>query len=216
MTQEIKDVWDALAMPFEPDQIKQRPGRGGMTFDYVDARDVMNRLDLALGPEHWQFEAHTIDNNVVHGRLLVRVADGWVVREDFGYPNSDDDEEPVKSAASDALKRCAVHIGVGRHLYEKKPRAASSPSGSRAAAPRPAAAPAPQLIRTDAEGTPTDVCPVHLVAWAHKTGVAKTSGKPYDFWACSEKDADGKFCKQRPPDGWKPATADAVLDDVPF
>lgn len=203
MAQEIKDVWDALAMPFEPDQIKQRPGRGGTTFDYVDARDVMNRLDLVLGPERWQFEAHTIDNNVVHGRLLIQTADGaWLVREDFGYPNSDDDEEPVKSAASDALKRCAVHVGVGRHLYEKKPRTV---------APKPAAAPQP--VRTDAEGTPTDVCPVHLTPWEHKSGVAKATGRAYDFWACSGKDADGKFCKQRPPEGWTPGVA---LDDVPF
>jgi hypothetical protein len=28
-----------------------------------------------------------------------------------------DEDEPLKSAVSDALKRCAVHFGIGRYLY---------------------------------------------------------------------------------------------------
>ena len=41
-------------------------------------------------------------------------------------------------------------------------------------------------------------CGVHgnLMIW--KTGVSKTSGKPYAFWTCPTKNADNSFCTFRP------------------
>lgn len=130
--------WEQLAEPFPDSEVKQRPGPGNMTFIYVDARAVMQRQDDVLTPEGWDWEAQHIGNGVVHGRLTVHVGERRIIREDFGYPNGADDPEPIKSAASDALKRCAVGIGVGRHLY--------TDNAANRQAPRPAVAQRPQAV----------------------------------------------------------------------
>lgn len=41
-------------------------------------------------------------------------------------------------------------------------------------------------------------CGVHGVPMTWKTGVSKTSGKPYAFWSCSTKNADGSYCRFQP------------------
>jgi hypothetical protein len=91
---------------------------------YVDARDVAIRLDEVFAPPNWTFNCDVVPGtNVVHGRLTVRVGGIETFREDHGYPNSDDDDEPIKAATSDCFKRCAVQYGIGRHLYsENKPQ----------------------------------------------------------------------------------------------
>lgn len=127
--------WKALSEPFPDSEIKTRPGAAKwghrdacqkrqcnetrdpdkhIQFSYVDARVVAQRLDDVLTPEGWDFQWTSEGGDVVHGKLII----GGNIREDAGYPNSDDDAEPIKSAVSDALKRCAVLFGVGRHLYE--------------------------------------------------------------------------------------------------
>ena len=70
--------------------------------------------------------------------------------------------------------------------------------------PAPSAPVAPE--GTDASG----VCPKHKTPWVRKQGVAKASGKPYDFYACdAPKDEDG-FCRARPSIGW------VNLQELPF
>lgn len=116
-------IQQRLAEPFPADEIKQRPGRGGMTFSYVDAATVMNRLDDVVGMLNWQTTFKVIDlgGYVVECTLSVRIDGEWITKTDAGYPNSDNDDEPLKSAYSDALKRAAVQFGIGRHLREKAP-----------------------------------------------------------------------------------------------
>jgi hypothetical protein len=158
--------WDKLAEPFPPDEIKHRPGAATwahrdscagkqcretrdeskhLQFSYIDARAVAERLDAIVTPAGWQFTCSVIPgSDIVKGRLEITVEGGTVVREDHGYPNSDRDDEPIKAATSDALKRCAVLFGIGRHLYEdNKPSTngngrAASPSARPPAASRPA------------------------------------------------------------------------------
>ena len=109
-----KQLAAALSAPFNAEDLKQRPGRGGLVFTYADARAVAQRLDDVLGVEGWQFEVAVADvaRSVVKGSLAVVLGGKTVVREDFGYPNSAQDDEPLKSAASDALRRCAAQLGV--------------------------------------------------------------------------------------------------------
>lgn len=47
---------------------------------------------------------------------------------------------------------------------------------------------------------PKDVplCSIHQAPMSWKTGVSKTTNKPYAFWACSQKNPDGSFCKGKP------------------
>lgn len=182
------DIWKALAEPFPDDAVKQRPGRGNMTFSYVDARAVMQRLDDVLTPAGWDFTSAVIPGtDIVKGTLTI----ASMTREDYGYPNSDHDEEPVKAASSDALKRCAVMFGIGRHLYGDN-KAHTSGTGRVAPPARPAAAPRTSTEMPEfpddfgdaapAKGDNTN-CPIHDVPWVGEWG---------DLW---HKDPDGKYCR---------------------
>lgn len=190
--------WAKLAAPFPASEIKERQGPGGRMLSYVDARVVAQRLDDVLTPEGWTFTwSHIPGEAIVHGRLEI----GGVIREDAGYPNSDRDEEPMKAAVSDALKRCAVLFGIGRHLYD------DNAQNGRRPAPRPVAA-RPHVVQDedllndiDEEdidnlrgiGDDHKTCSIHGVPWA---------GQPGDLW---HKGPDG-YCRH--PDNVKrPARA---------
>ena len=117
------DVLSKLAEPFRADQVRWKPqvvsdsGRA-LAVAYVDPRVVSERLDQVVGGEwsfHWEPLGVQGDRLVVKSSLTVM----GVTREDVGeYVLSDREQaDPWKSAVSDALKRAAVHFGVGRYLY---------------------------------------------------------------------------------------------------
>jgi hypothetical protein len=223
-----KQIAAALAAPFTGADLKTRPGRGGMTFTYADARAVAQRLDDVLGIAGWQFEVKVADAQrfVVHGTLIAVIDGVTTVRQDFGYPNSAQDDEPYKSAASDALRRCAAQIGVGRSLYSSggekplsvAPRAVSVDSGSQATLPPDIAVAAAMLF---AEGE----CPDHRTPWQFKPAGVSKAGKAYNsFYACGGK-SDGQFCKRKPSIGWvnaqqqpsgEPQRNETAIEDLPF
>lgn len=226
-----KEIAAALSAPFEEKDLKHRPGRAGLVFTYADARAVAQRLDDVLGLTGWQFEVKVADaaRCVVQGTLIIVVDGKTTLRSDFGYPNSVQDDEPLKSAASDALRRCAAQLGVGRSLY-------SPDKGAGATKPHYAAAPAlsvPQNtpVGHSSEGVPTlsadeqiavsaamlfantagDGACSHGQAWNLKPGgVSKATNKPYlPFWAASHKAPDGSWCKDKPSRQWVAAHSDA-------
>jgi len=227
-----KQIAAALAAPFTGTDLKQRPGRGGMTFTYADARAVAQRLDDVLGLAGWQFEVKVADPaaKVVHGTLIAVIDGVTTVRQDFGYPNSAQDDEPYKSAASDALRRCAAQIGVGRSLY------ASGTGASLSVAPRPISVESvrvsqPSVSTSDpviaaallfAEGE----CPEHRTAWQFKpAGVSKTGREYNAFYSCGGKDGSGQFCKRKPSIAWvnaqtaplgEPERNESDLESLPF
>lgn len=112
-----REIQDGLAAPFSEDEIEFLPraqsGGKALGLAYIDARAVMNRLDAVVGPAGWSFdfEPVTPDGKMVKGRLTVL----GVTKCDAGEASTED--EILKSAVSDALKRCAVHFGIGRYLY---------------------------------------------------------------------------------------------------
>jgi|GEM_PF-1534078 len=131
---------DVLTRPFTPEQIRQREGRGGTRLDYLETHSVITRLNEAFNGA-WSFEvvSHEVTDNevLVRGRLSA----GGHVKEQFGgsdIARHRDSGKPVsiaddlKSAASDALKKCATLFGVGLHLYDK-PQAARQPAQQRPA-----------------------------------------------------------------------------------
>jgi len=102
----------------KPMPSKQRPGRGG-TFSYIDARQVMNRLDTVVGPGNWENRFRIIDASMHVVECTISIF--GISKTDVGYsnnPDSDDESEPMKAAYSDAFKRAAVHWGIARWLYE--------------------------------------------------------------------------------------------------
>jgi hypothetical protein len=112
-----REVLDALGAAFPDDEIEFLPraqsGGKALGLPYIDARSVMRRLDAVVGPGNWSFDFDLLspEGKMVKGRLTVL----GVTKCDAGEAAAED--EVLKSAVSDALKRCAVHFGIGRYLY---------------------------------------------------------------------------------------------------
>lgn len=109
-----------LSAPFAPANVSWRVGsttsdkQKGLALAYIDARDVMARLDEVCTPAGWQ------DRYEFHGArticyLSVKIDGEWVTKADGA---GDSDVEAEKGAISDAFKRAAVKWGIGRYLYD--------------------------------------------------------------------------------------------------
>ena len=128
----LDDLFEKLAAPFPPDAISWRIGSTnqdktqGMALAYLDARDVMERLDLVCGPGGWQNRYSHVGGTTVceiginlvtcssstadHGEACYE----WIWKADGAGAT---DVEAEKGALSDAFKRAAVRWGIGRYLY---------------------------------------------------------------------------------------------------
>lgn len=114
--------FEALAAPFPPDRVSWRIGQmaknsdppKGKALAYLDARDVMNRLDEVCGPGGWQNRYSHADGRCVC-EIGVLVGEVWVWKSDGA---GDTDIEGAKGGLSDAFKRAAVRWGIGRYLYD--------------------------------------------------------------------------------------------------
>jgi hypothetical protein len=110
----------ALTAPFPPERVSWRVGstsadkKRGMALAYIDARDVMERLDEVCGPENWQSRyPHATGKTVCE--IGIKIGDEWIWKADGA---GDTDFEAEKGALSDAFKRAAVRWGIGRYLYD--------------------------------------------------------------------------------------------------
>lgn len=95
-------------------QTVARSGDKALALAYLDARDVMDRLDMVCGPENWQDEYTETARGRVLCKIGIRVGDDWVWKSDGAGETAVEGE---KGGISDALKRAAVHWGIGRYLY---------------------------------------------------------------------------------------------------
>lgn len=115
---------NALAKPFDPRLIRQKPGQGGRKMSYISHAIITERLS-EVDP-NWTFRpiaTYTYaDPNT--GRLhcegveveltvcgVSRVEAGGPTRQD-GFPNE------IKNAYSDAIKRAAMRFGVGLSMWD--------------------------------------------------------------------------------------------------
>ena len=104
-----------LKEPFNPAVISWRVGAtnkdktSGIALAYIDARDVMKRLDDVCG-DNWQVE-YPFDGCC---RIGIKVNDEWLWRSNGA---GETQVEGEKGKFSDAFKRAAVLWGVGRYLY---------------------------------------------------------------------------------------------------
>jgi hypothetical protein len=88
---------------------------------YITARQVMDRLDEVFGVFGWQVKFEAMDPRNVKCTLSVNVDGEWITKEDFGFSDNENSADSgIKGAASDALKRAAVHFGIGRFLYDER------------------------------------------------------------------------------------------------
>ena len=128
-----RDVFAALNKPFPSHDIEWRAQRSGvsgsgrtwaMVMAYITNRAIQNRLDEVFGPMGWKNEFINDGKTMMCG-ISVRNDDSgeWVSKWDgveieWNNKNNNDKIDPVKTAISNAMKRCAVHWGVGRYLYK--------------------------------------------------------------------------------------------------
>lgn len=115
-----------------PQHIYRRPGKGGQTFEYVTGTYVTKVLNFVFG-WNWDFEiiAHGKEQNQVwvQGKLTVKDDKGHsITKSQFGRADikfKKDTKEmldfgnDMKSASTDALKKCASLLGIASDVYGK-------------------------------------------------------------------------------------------------
>jgi len=119
-----EQMFRLLAWPFPESDIHWRVGARtkdkskGIALAYLDARDVMYRLDDVVGPENW--DSH---HEIQDGKCICTISVTLVDADEFpGVVSKADgagatDVEGEKGMISDAFKRAAVSFGIGRYLY---------------------------------------------------------------------------------------------------
>jgi hypothetical protein len=126
-------MFEKLKAPFPPEKISWRVGstnkkawerdnakrKTGIALAYIDARDVMERLDEVCGPQAWQ-ALYPHANGKTSCKIGINIEPPsnhpeWVWKENGA---GDSDVEAEKGAFSDAFKRAAVLWGIGRYLYD--------------------------------------------------------------------------------------------------
>lgn len=124
---------EALKSPFNPTLISWRCGATngdktkGIALAYLNARDVMERLDEVCGASGWQARYPFMgccDIGIKVGQIAMIDQTGAVHHE---FPGEwvwksngagQSDIEAEKGQYSDAFKRAAVLWGIGRYLYD--------------------------------------------------------------------------------------------------
>lgn len=113
----MNEISEKLAAPFPATAISWRVGSTnkdktkGMALAYLDARDIMVRLDEVVGPENWQAR-YPFPGCC---ELGIRMGGDWIWKAN-GAGQSDIEGE--KGQYSGAFKRAAVLWGIGRYLYD--------------------------------------------------------------------------------------------------
>jgi hypothetical protein len=125
-TMDCRQILEQLREPFPAEDIEwrvqrtyQRNGKWhAVVLAYVTSRAIMNRLDEVF-LTHWKNEFLPWENDRgVKCRIWFKVGEEWYYREDgASLENNKEHIDPIKSAFSNALKRAAVQLGIGRYLY---------------------------------------------------------------------------------------------------
>lgn len=121
--------FDALKAHFDPAIVSWRVGATtankdkGMALAYIDARDVLERLDAVCTPAGWQCEYVPMPDHTTCCRIGIKVGDEWIWKANGGSNIAESDkadaqEMAAKGGYSDAFKRAAVQWGIGRYLYD--------------------------------------------------------------------------------------------------
>jgi len=112
--------FNALKEPFDPSLISWRVGAmtkdksKGIALAYIDARDVMDRLDDVCGVGGWQIK-YSHANGKTIADIGIKIDGEWIWKANGA---GDTQVEAEKGAISDAMKRAAVVWGIGRYLYD--------------------------------------------------------------------------------------------------
>jgi recombination DNA repair RAD52 pathway protein len=112
--------------------VHTRPAKGGGTWEYVTGGYVRKVLNLMFG---WQWSFEILDEKIMHGEVIVKgkltcTSNGiTIIKTQYGnkdvicrkgtdIPLSIGND--LKSAATDALKKCAAELGIAADIYNKQ------------------------------------------------------------------------------------------------
>ena len=118
-------ILNELKKVFPPEKISWRVGNTnakklnckpweatkGSALAYIDARDVMERLDDVVGVDKWQCK-YPYPGCC---ELSIKFGEEWITKSNAA---GETQVEAEKGQASDAFKRAAVLFGIGRYLYD--------------------------------------------------------------------------------------------------
>ena len=117
------DIYHELKKPFDVKRVHWRVGATNkektscIALAYIDARDVMLRLDDVVGFDKWQCRYPMSDSGLLICDVGLYLNDAWMWKSNGA---GDTQVEAEKGKCSDAFKRAAVLWGVGRYLYTLK------------------------------------------------------------------------------------------------
>jgi hypothetical protein len=121
---QARRIMRKLAAPFEPTEIKFRAGvtskdkTKALAFAFIDARNVMDRLDSVVGCHNWQDSYLHLGDGTVLCTLSIRINGEWIAKQGVGAPSDQKEaDNRAKAALSEALKLAAIKWGIGRFLY---------------------------------------------------------------------------------------------------
>jgi len=131
--EDFENALEALIEKKTPkDVIYQRPGRGGMTFNYVSGSWMIEQLNALFQRQwSWRIDKEEVGQNQVwvRGILTVRMGpgpDGLISKEAYGGADIKtqsgggkiiDIADDLKSASTDALKKAGSLIGIAADIY---------------------------------------------------------------------------------------------------
>lgn len=117
----VDELKAALAAPFPDEDVQFRVGRVSKKMDsctllaYIDARAVAQRLDDVFGVLGWS-DHYRVHEGGAECRLTILSAPHSCTKSGFG--DWGERELAWKTGESDAFKRAAAKLGIGRYLYD--------------------------------------------------------------------------------------------------
>ncbi len=131
----MKEIIEALRKPFSADRIEWRLQSSGEKQDgsiwakclcYIDNRAAMERLDEVYGMNWSHSEEFKQIGSQAVCTVTITIERGDGTPAIFPYRTvtgscaveANGDIDPFKSAASGAMKRAVVNLGIGRYLYD--------------------------------------------------------------------------------------------------
>ena len=112
------EIWDELRKPFAKEAIGQLT-KGGAKLDYVGHAAVTDRLNMVVGPEHWNWEPLALTEEGMpridrSGNLWIKLTINGVTKLGVG------DGKSAKELIGDALRNAAMRFGVALDLWSKE------------------------------------------------------------------------------------------------
>lgn len=138
---------DVIEKPFDPSELKSRPGSYGKPITYAPLKSYIERMNAAFGYA-WSNDVIKVERGDDEIVAVVKVTASGVAKTQAGSKRVSRDKDgnayclgdDTKAAISDGFKKCCQLFGIGLHLLDEEddavPDTRAGRNGSRASQPR--------------------------------------------------------------------------------